>query len=85
MLRCSLLNVDGLNEISLENVESIAGTQRPDVIFILETKRRAEEEGLDISVPGYSVHETRRSNNAGDRDGGGIAVYTRMKDGILFK
>ena len=85
VLRCSLLNVDGLNEVSLANIESIAGTQRPDVVFILETKRRAEEEGLDISVPGYSVHETRRSNNAGDRDGGGIAVYTRMSEGILFK
>ena len=75
VLKCSLLNVNGLTEASLENVESIVETHRPDVVFLLETKRRLEENGLDISVPGYSVHEARRSDNAGDRDGGGIAVY----------
>ena len=85
VLKCSLLNVNGLNEASLSNIESIINTNRPDVIFLLETKRRIEENGLDITVPGYSVHEARRSNNAGDRDGGGIAVYTRLGDGILFK
>ena len=85
VLRCSLLNVDGLTEPSLVNIESVVTTEKPDVIFILETKRRVEEEGIDISVPGYQVHETRRSNNAGDRDGGGIAAYTRLGEGIIFK
>ena len=85
ILRCSLLNVDGMSEDSLVNVESVIGSHKPDVVFLLETKRRVEEDGIDISLPGYDVHETRRSNNANDRDGGGIAVYTKLSDGLLFK
>ena len=69
----------------MSNVDSIVNTHRPDVICLLETKRRLEETGLDISVPGYSVLEARRSNNAGDREGGGIAVFTRLGDGLLFR
>ena len=85
ILRCSLLNINGLSEASLANVETVVGSEKPDIVILLETKRRDEEPGIDISVPGYSVHESRRSNNAGDRDGGGIAVYTKLGDGILFK
>ena len=85
LLRCSLLNVDGLNEASMSNVENTIAAKKLDIVVLLETKRRAEEAGLDITVPGYSLHEARRSNNAGDRDGGGIAVYTKLSDGILFK
>ena len=85
LLRCSLLNVDGLNEASLASVEATVKSKNPDVVIILETKRRSEESGINISIPGYSLREARRSNNAGDRDGGGIAVYTKLSDGILFK
>ena len=84
-LRSSLLNVDGLNETSLADVQDTVNKQRHDVVILLETKRRAEEIGIDIAIPGYSLHEARRSNNAGDRDGGGIAVYTKLGDGLLFK
>ena len=84
LLKCSLLNVDGLNESSLENVETVIRTHGPDIVVLLETKRRVEEHGMDISVPGYSLVESRRSNNAGDRDGGGIAVYTKLGEGIVF-
>ena len=83
-LRCSLLNVDGLSESSLENIENVVGSEKPDVVFILETKRRVEECGIDISIPGYSLIESRRSNNADDCEGGGIAVYTKLGDGIIF-
>ena len=85
LLRCSLLNVDGLNEASLASVEATVASKSPDVVILLETKRRFEESGIDISIPGYSLREARRSNNAGDRDGGGLAVYTKLGDGILFK
>ena len=84
-LRSSLLNVDGLNEVSLADVESTVVKQKHDVVILLETKRRAEENGIDIRLPGYSLHEARRSNNAGDRDGGGIALYTKLGDGLIFK
>ena len=84
-LKCSLLNINGLSETSLANVDSVIDTHSPDVVILLETKRRVEETGIDIAVPGYSVLETKRSNNAGDRDGGGIAIYTKLSDGIIFK
>ena len=84
-LRSSLLNVDGLNEVTLADVEGTVVTQKHDIVILLETKRRAEENGIDIKIPGYSLHEARRSNNAGDRDGGGIALYTKLGDGLIFK
>ena len=40
VLRCSLLNINGLNEASLANVETVVGAEKPDIIFLLETKRR---------------------------------------------
>ena len=85
LLRCSLLNVDGLNEASLDSVETMMVEKKPDVVILLEKKRRVEQSEMDISVPGYNLREARRSNNAGDRDGGGIALYTKLSDGILFK
>ena len=84
-LRCSLLNVDGLSEASLANVETTIASKRPDIVALLETKRRVEETGIDISIPGYALHESKRSNNAGDCDGCGIAVYAKLSDGLIFK
>ena len=84
-LRLCLLNVDGLSHSSLEDVKTVLNDKSPDLCFLLETKRRHEEHGSDISVPGYDVQEIRRSDAAGDKGGGGIACYTRKTDGIIFK
>ena len=64
-LRASFLNVDGLNEITLEDVSGTIREKNQDIVFLLETKRRAEEIGIDISIPGYSFHEAKRSSLAG--------------------
>ena len=85
LLRTSFLNVDGLNELTLDDVSSTVTSKDSDIVFLVETKRREEETGIDISLPGYTLHEARRSNLAGDKDGGGIALYTKLTDGILFK
>ena len=79
-LRAAFLNVDGLNEVTFEDVSSTIVNQHQDVVFLVETKRREEEPGIDITIPGYSLLETRRSNLAKDKDGGGIAVYTKLGD-----
>ena len=78
VLRCSLLNVNGLSESSLACVETVVEAKKPDIVILLETKRRVEDSGIDVSVPGYTCFETKRSNIAGDREGGGIAIYTRL-------
>ena len=84
-LKTCFLNVDGLSEATLEDVKSTIRVKSPDIVFLIETKRREEEEnGTDISIPGYRVREVRRSDLANDKDGGGIAVYTRLSDGLLF-
>ena len=83
-LKSSLLNVDGLSEEALVDVKKTVLETVPDVCVILETKRRLEETGHDISIEGYNVFETRRSDLAGDKNGGGIAVYTRIADGLVF-
>ena len=84
-LKASFLNVDGLSETKLEDISSTVLSTSPDIFFLLETKRREEEIGIDISVPGYELSEIKRSDLSGDRAGGGIAVYTKNTEGLLFK
>ena len=84
-LSCSLLNVNGLTEDSLADVKDVLMRKQPDLCVLLETKLRLEEDGLCLDVPGYDVVERRRSDMAGDRGGGGLAVYTRKRDGLVFR
>ena len=60
-------NVDGLSE--LVDVSSFVSSKSPDLFFLLETKRRAEEVASDISIPGYDLTEIRRSDVSVDRAG----------------
>lgn len=84
-LKTSFLNIDGLSDAKLEDVSSYVRAKSPDLFFLLETKRRAEEIGTDISIPGYDLTELRRSDVSGDRSGGGVAFYTKNNAGLLFK
>ena len=77
--------MDGLSEVTLEDVASTVRRRNLDVVCLVETKRREEQTCIDISLPGFSLREARRSNISEDKDGGGIAVYTRLTDGVLFK
>ena len=83
-LKISLLNVDGLTLSSLEDVKDTIDRKQPDVCILLETKRREEDVGINVDIPGYTLRELRRSDTAGDKGGGGIAVYTRQLDGLVF-
>ena len=40
---------------------------------------------MPIDIIGYDVTEVRRSDSSDDKGGGGIAVYTRKTDGLVFK
>ena len=84
-LHLGLLNIDGLSNSSFEDVKSALSELSLDICVLLETKRRLEEMATDITVDGYTVHECRRSDAAGDKLGGGIAWYTRDNAGIVFK
>ena len=84
-LKCCMLNVNGLNDSTLADVKNVLATKCPDICILLETKRRFEDEGINLDIPGYEVSECRRSDLAGDKGGGGIAIYTRKADGTIFK
>ena len=83
-LKTCLLNVDGLNESSFADVKNVLSNKSPDICILLETKRRLEEDGFCLDIPGYDVSEHRRSDLAGDKGGGGIAVFTKKADGLTF-
>ena len=84
-LRCCLLIVDGLTDSSFADVKHVLSSKSPDICVLLETKRRQEDDGLDIDVVGYDVTEYKRSDIAGDKGGGGLAIFTRKADGLVFK
>ena len=84
-LKCAFLNVDGLSHLTFEYVLETVKLKKPDVLIIAETHRRDEATGMDIKIPGYELHETKRSDLAEDRDGGGLALYTRISEGLHFK
>ena len=84
-LATSFLNVDGLSDASLAEVSSYADQRSPDLIFLFETKRRLEEIGSDVNITGYDLAEIRRSDTAEDKQGGGIACYSKNTRGTVFK
>ena len=84
LIKTAYLNVDGLGDVTFTSVKDTVSRKLPDVLFLVETKRREGQTGLDISLPGYSSPiEAKRSE--GDRDGGGIVAYTRNTEGIMYR
>ena len=84
LIKTAYLNVDGLGDVTLTSVTDTVSRKLPDLLFLVETKRREGETGLDISLPGYSSPiEAKRSEGA--RDGGGIVAFTKNTEGIIYK
>ena len=79
-----MLNVDGLSDTSLADVQDFVSQSSPDVVFLLETKRRFEEFGTDIAIEGYEHFEVKRSDVADHKQGGGLVCYMKKSDGLVF-
>ena len=84
-LKVSSLNVDGLTDASLWNVNRTIKQKSPDLCILLETKRRREDIAMNADIEGYDIIERRRSDAAGDKGGGGLLFYTRNDSGLVFK
>ena len=84
-LRLGLLNCDGLGTATWVDVRSTVETQRLDLVFLLETKRRDEDVNEPLEIPGYMTIEKLRSDVNEDKNGGGIAVLCKQKEGLSFK
>ena len=46
---------------------------------------REEDSGRQLEIEGYSRVETRRSDAAGDKAGGGILVFTKEAKGVKYR
>ena len=71
------LNVNGLTESSIHDIEAAIESKKSDLIAVTETKFRLEENPDHHNIQGYKFFEARRSNVAEDKGGGGIIVYYR--------
>ena len=60
-------------------------TQRPGLVGLLETKLRQVDGVREVEMPGYDVVDIRRSDLAGDKEGGGILVYSRQEGGVRYR
>ena len=80
-IRIVLHNCNGFDDITEYDTLNLIKSQKPEVIGILETHHR-EEDTKSIRVPGYRTLETRRSDLAGDTEGGGIMVLVKDTSGI---
>ena len=69
-LTSAFLNIDGFSDAKHVDVTNFVSKVSPDIFFLLETKRRVEEIGSDIDIHGYDQTEIKRSDTAGDKQGG---------------
>ena len=85
-LRLAWQNMDGLTEDSMEDLRASFEARKPDLFAAFETKRREEDLcEVELNLPGYEVLEFQRSDLAGDKAGGGIAIWCRQADGLMFE
>ena len=71
------LNVNGLTQSSIHDIEAAIASKRVDIVTVTETKFRLEENPVHHKIPGFKTFEARRSDVAEDKGGGGIIVYYR--------
>ena len=83
-LGIGFLNVNGWSEATRKDVCDTANQQNLDVVCLAETKKRFEDRDK-IKLEGFDVFEARRANVDEDKKGGGLAILTRQKDGIVFR
>ena len=77
------LNIEGLREQKMMDVEEAMRLKDMDAVVLIETHQRRETKAK-ILVEGCEVFEARRSNAGKDKKGGGIAVVCRRKEGMTF-
>lgn len=82
-LNLGLLNIEGLREHKMMDVEEAMRVKDMDAVILVETHKRRETKER-ILVEECEVFEARRSNADRDKKGGGIAIVCRRKEGMTF-
>ena len=84
-LMLGFLNLDGMSEQTFLDVKRTITVKKLDIVGVVETKRRLEQTSSDILIEGFNKIEVMRSDAADDRDGGGLALYSRIIQGLTVK
>ena len=79
------LNARKYDDGTEHDVKEVIKHQNPEVVGILESMLREEDEGREPSIQGYNKVETRRSDVAGDKGGGGILVFTKEAKNVKYR
>ena len=79
-LDVAFLNVNGLTQKSVIDIQNIIDSKEPDVFGICETHRNTEQNVDKVDFEGYKLFENRREPD--EKPGGGIAVYCRTSGGL---
>ena len=77
-------NVNGLTETSEKDLRTTIKNMGLDLVGVMETKLR-QEDSKEMELEGYRKFETRRSDLAEDRAGGGVMVLARTNSDIRFE
>lgn len=83
-IKVVLHNCNGFDDITEYDTMNLIKSQKPEIVGILETHHR-EEDTKKIKVPGYRTFETRRSDLAGDTEGGGIMILAKKTSGVKIE
>ena len=78
-------NTRGLSQSSLSDIKVALDRKQVDIAVIVETHHRLEQNFHEYSVDNYKSFETRRSDVDEDKSGGGILVYVKTSEGLMFK
>ena len=79
-LDIAFLNVNGLSQKSVIDIQDIINLKKPDIFGLCETHRNTEQNIDTVNFEDYKLFENRRDPEG--KPGGGIAVYCRTSGGL---
>ena len=80
-LGVGLQNIRGKTDQTIEDLKIVVTRLDLDVLCLVETHIRAEDK-VGVELEGFDTHESLREGE--EKKGGGLAILTRRKDGIVF-
>ena len=83
-IKIVLHNCNGFDDVTENDTLDLIKSHKPEILGILETHHR-EEDTKSVKIPGYKTFESRRSDLAGDREGGGIIILAKKTDGLKIE
>ena len=80
-----MLNAKGWSTSSLTDIKSAISKKNVDIAVNIKTHFRDEQLHHNNQIEGLKSYESRRSDVAEDKSGGGILVYCKTSDGLILR